>query len=379
MQSPTTRDLRRRVSLRTMLALLFVVFATGLAVTWRYISNWPWEKLTSASQHESPRPQSVREETGTIPSPAPSIKLVAHVTSTPIPTSFVAGPDWLQELNRWRMMAKLSHVEEHANAVRGATAHARYMVKNYIARNPETPHHEEPGNPWFTKEGAEAAPNGEEYYSAGSIKPINFYIEGWMDGTFHRLGLLERNLTTAGYGHYCEGGNCASVVVLRSHEEADTDPTWFGKFPEPVMFPSNGTTVPARLSALTLGEWPEPLSLSCSGYRRPAGYPITLQFDSRFVPKLLSFSLSHNGAPIEGCGYDSTSYTNSEQATQDWARAVLKGYGAVVIIPRNPLERGATYVVTVTVEGQSDPFASGSQSPFAGLTRHFEWSFSVAP
>jgi hypothetical protein len=146
-----------------------------------------------------------------------------------------------------------------------------------------------------------------------------------------------------------------------------------------VTFPSDGTTLPNTLSTLMSGEWPEPLSLSCAGYNRPAGYPITLQFDQRFVPILLSSTLTRNGAPEDVCGYDSDSYTNLDQPTQEWGRDGLKGDGAIVLIPRNPLKPGATYIETVKVQGRDDPFGWGSRSPFTGQPRIYSWSFSVAP
>jgi hypothetical protein len=102
------------------------------------------------------------------------------------------------------------------------------MVKNDLAGNPGTPHHEEPINPWYTPEGAKAAPNGEEY-GLGTVAPKSsiYEIEGWMDGAFHRMGILARDLTAAGYGTYCESGVCAEVLVLDSQSQANTDPMWF--------------------------------------------------------------------------------------------------------------------------------------------------------
>jgi hypothetical protein len=274
-------------------------------------------------------------------------------------------------------MADLPPVAEDQNFLKGATAHSRYMVKNYLARNPDTPHREEPNNPWYTDEGAKAAPKAEEV-GPGPLELPSVSIDGWIDAPFHRLGLIQRDLGMATYGHYCEGDVCAGNLVLESKERTD-DPLWTGKFPDPIMFPANDTTLPSNLSVLLVDEWPEPLSLSCSGYRRPNGYPITLQFDQRFVPKLLSFELTRNGVPMEACGYDSTSYANSDESARSWASEVLKDYAAVVLIPRESLNREAKYAVTINVEAQSDPFSWGSPSPFAGQTRRYEWSFSIAP
>ncbi len=150
---------------------------------------------------------------------------------------------------------------EDTSATAGAMAHARYMVKNYLASNPETPHHEEPGNPWYTEEGARLAPKAEEneYFGHGvKLSPL-VSVDGWMDAPLHRLGLLERGLTAAAFGHYCESDACAGTLVLESQARTDIDPLWSGELPEPVMFPANATTMPSNLLVLAVGEWPEPL------------------------------------------------------------------------------------------------------------------------
>lgn len=275
-------------------------------------------------------------------------------------------------------MAAAAPVREDSSAVPGARAYARYIVKNYLVRNPQTPHHEDPSNPWYTEEGAKAASKSDVYGPGPrATRSATFDIDGWMDGAFHRLTLIDRDVDAAAYGDYCEAGICAQVLVLDTHSKRDTDPAWFGEFPEPLMFPSNGTTLPAKFATLIAGEWPDPLS--CAGYSRPVGYPVTLQFDYRFVPKILSFTLSRDGTPVVVCGYDSTDYENPVQAAKIWARSVLSGRGALVLIPREPLKPGATYTVTVKVQARSDPFNWGSPSSFAGQMRSYTWSFSVAP
>lgn len=383
LESPRTRELRKRVPLSTKLALLIVASALSFAVTQQLINRSLRQRLIARPTSESTREangaaESKKETPHAYATAAPPMKPVTPPLARPSTAPLAAGPDWLRDLNHWRMMAGVAPVREDPDAAHGATAHARYMVKNYLARHPHTPHYEELSNPWYTAEGAKAASKADEYGPGPRpIRSATFDIDGWMDGAFHRLSLIDRELQAAAYADYCEAGICAQVLVLDSQSKRDTDPTWFGEFPEPLMFPSNGATLPAKFATLIVGEWPEPLS--CAGYSRPAGYPITLQFDSRFVPKLLSSALSCDGKPVQLCGYDSTDYVNVDQATQAWGRNVLSGRGAVVLIPREPLKPGATYSVRVNVQAQSDPFNWGSPSSFAGQMRSYTWSFSTAP
>lgn len=368
----------RRTSWTVAISFLVALFATGYAVTQYFIDQAMRQELdaihferSTALLSSAPEPEKSRK--ASIPVPESSVKPASPSASHnthPGPTTL---PNWLQDLNHWRALAGVAPIAEDFKTSTGATAHARYIVKNYIAHKPETPHHEEPSNPWYTSEGAKAAPIGDEYIGS-SVSAVSA-IDGWVHAPFHRLNMLERSVKAASYGHYCESGVCGAVLVLLQASQSDGDHNSLGELPQPVMFPSNGMALPASLSTLIDGEWPDPLS--CPSYARPAGYPITLQFDQRFVPRLLSFKLNRNGTPIEICGYDSNSYRNSDLATQSWGRDGLKGDGAIILIPKEPLEPGAKYTVSVAVEVEGDPWDLGLRSAFSGQRVQYVWSFSL--
>ena len=130
-------------------------------------------------------------------------------------------------------------------------------------------------------------------------------------------------------------------------------------------FPPSGTTI----GILSLdSEWPDPLS-GCPGYARPAGLAITLEVGAEVEARLGAYSFTRDGpssagsgAKLEACGFDASSYVNPEAGAQQRARDILHGFGAVVMIPRAPLERGASYTVSMTVNGQQ-----------------YKWSFSTVP
>lgn len=55
-------------------------------------------------------------------------------------------------------------------------------------------------------------------------------------------------------------------------------------------------------------ESPDPLT-SCPGYTAPTGPPIILQLGSfSFVPNVSATSFTQDGAPLEHCVYDETTY-----------------------------------------------------------------------
>lgn len=379
--SPGTHERQKRIPLSIRLGLLLAVCAFSFAVTQHLINRSMRRELAAGPTRVSlGLPSAATEPKTATPhlhvTPASLAKPVPAALLRPGVTPSTVGPDWLRDLNHWREMAGVAPIREDPDAVAGARAHCQYVVKNFLAGNPLTPHYEDPSNPWYTPEGAKAASKSDQYGPGSLVSPTSV-IDELMHGPFHRLGLVYRDLKAGAYAHYCESGVCAEVLLLESGLKADPGPAWFREFPDPLMFPSNGMTLPPKFTKLDSGEWPEPLS--CAGYKRPAGYPITLQFDARFVPKLLSYTLSCDRRPTQTCGYDSTDYLNPDQGTEAWGRGVLKSYGGAVLIPREPLKPGATCTVWVKAQALSNPFNWPSASSFGGQMRSYTWTFSVAP
>jgi hypothetical protein len=60
-----------------------------------------------------------------------------------------------------------------------------------------------------------------------------------------------------------------------------------------------------------------------------------------------------NGAPIPFCIYDETNYSHPDPGTQNNGRIILNGRDAIVIMPRNPLVVGQSYMASITVNGQT--------------------------
>ncbi len=231
-------------------------------------------------------------------------------------------------------------------------------------------HTEDPKLPGFSSEGLAAAQHG-----AGDVSPPWLpesdasYIDAWMGGPLHRSAIIGRRLSRIALGRYCERGVCAAALSGSAWK-----PIEMSQFPEPVEFPSDGSTLPVALRSFG-GEWPNPLS-SCPGYGPLTGEPISLVFDNQFSPKLTAFTVTRDGTPVETCGIDSTNYMNPNKFIEDWGRNCLSIM--IVLVPRVQLEPGASYSVAVTVQGRSGPNSNGPWSAFASQTRTYTWSFSVS-
>lgn len=261
--------------------------------------------------------------------------------STYFPTSVKV--DWLNRLNAYRSMAKLPSLVENQEWSKGDRLHARYMVKT-----DQVVHTEEAGNPWYTPEGHNAARSSNLVGSGNANASDLFAIDAWMQAPFHAVGILDPELTQIGYGSYREEDGVvqmgAALDILQGLSSIPNSVRF------PVIWPSSGSVVP--LTGFT-NEHPDPLT-SCPGYTSPSGLPIILQLGpGNLTPQVSASSFSQGSIPLEHCVFSETTYNNPNSADQEMGRSILAERDAVVLIPRAPLNPGAQYTASVTVDGQT--------------------------
>jgi hypothetical protein len=267
------------------------------------------------------------------------LPLVFKSSSPPSPPP----ENWLDAVNYYRGMAGLPAVSENTAYSQGDEYHARYMVKNdYIG------HSEDPANPWYTPEGAQAAANSNAMVSSNVNATDLDAINLWMSGPFHALGILDPRLHEVGFGSYRE-----NIGLWRMGAALDVI-SGLGSLPPtvsfPIYFPGDGTSMPLLTHS---GESPSPLT-SCPGYTEPSGAPIILQIGSGSqTPNVTATSFRENGVAREHCVFDETNYTNPDSGSQSLGRSVLNMRDAIVIMPRAPLVPGADYTVSITVNGST--------------------------
>jgi hypothetical protein len=221
--------------------------------------------------------------------------------------------DWLDLLNDFRSLASLPPVSENPEWSYGDCLHSRYLVKNDLVL-----HDEDPGNPWYTPEGAQAG-----IYSnvlGGGISGTDEEaVARWMEAAYHGLWMINPDLREVGFGSYREqdGGleMAAALDVIRGIR-GTPDSVQF-----PVMFPGDGERMP--IHDFGGGEIPNPL-VNCPGYSYPTGPSLFLRYQT--TPTLYSHELRRDGSPVESCAF-------------------VDG-NTVVLLPREPLI-SATYRVSV--------------------------------
>lgn len=269
-------------------------------------------------------------------SPSPSSSSSASPTASSSPGAAVAY------VNSLRALAGLPAVTENTALGQGLAAHALYMVKNNVIG-----HSESSALPFFSPEGDTAARNANLAVSTDVSQPDTFAIDGWITGPFHAAGILDTTMESTCFSSYAETKNGfrygACLDVLRG----------LGSQPRstfPVVWPGNNTVV--GLSSYGGNESPDPLT-STPGFTAPSGLPLYVLLGTGGVtPQVTASSLSSRGIGLTHAVFDETSYVNPDSGTQSLGRAVLASRDMVVIIPRDPLVRGETYSVSLTVSGQ---------------------------
>ena len=310
--------------------------------------------------------------------------------SPPLPEPFKSV---LTRWNYYRTSAGVPAIAADPALNEAALHHAKYLVNNRLkagdavitnGRMIETgwnlsAHSESVGNQWYTEDGAKWAEFATVIRGNAPVTDGAALVDEQAART-DSLAVLDPQLASVGFGLFCSTDDCAGVIVynrglsksqfLGLYEGNAMDwnamlgsmPFTVARLRRPIEFPSSAMRFPSR--AFRGGDYPNPLT-SCSGYSAPTGVPIILQLGAPMFGedvKLTSSSLSEDGAQLETCGFDATSYMNPDGYQQSRSREVLHAYGAVVMIPKNPLQSGHTYTVSMVADSQP-----------------YTWSFSIAP
>lgn len=254
---------------------------------------------------------------------------------------------WLARLNHFRAMAQLGLLHEDPSTSAAAQAHSRYLLANYADRisggEPlgDAGHEELPGKTGYSSAGAAIAPNVQLAWGCGPYDTRG-QIDQWIAGPFHRLPMLDPFLIEVGFGETTNDGCWVAALRLAAPAEHP------GPYAKAIEFPPDGVSVPINWLGV---EFPDPVA-SCPGYERPVGLPITLQLGRLFDAQLTAHSLTVDGAVIDSCAFDAHGYQNPDASAQEYGRWALRSSGAVVLIPRAPLDPGKRYSVSITAHGQ---------------------------
>ena len=310
--------------------------------------------------------------------------------AAPLPEPF---PSVLARWNYYRASVGVPPIVVDSLLNEAAVHHAKYLVNNHIeagdgvirnGRLVETgwnasAHSESVGNQWYTEDGAKWA-DYANVFRGTAIPGDGAALVDEQASRLDSLSVLDPQLASVGFGIFCANDDCAGLIVyhrglaksqfLALYEGNAMDwnamlgtmPFTVARLRKPIEFPPSSIPFPSR--TYRGGEYPDALT-TCPGYSAPAGVPIILQLGAPTEGedvKLSSSSLSEDDSQLETCGFDATSYANPDGYQQSRLRQGLHYYGAVVVMPKNPLLPGHTYKVSMVAD-----------------SRQYTWSFSIAP
>jgi hypothetical protein len=322
----------RASAFRPLAILIVVASVAGFGAAQYYLYRWYEAKAAG-----SPASASIKSSDASKP---------LAESNHPPP---MRGPSWLERVNYWRTLAGLAAVSEAPDLSAAAVEHARYLVKHVVEGKGDElsgagAHTEDPSDRWYTPGGLAAAQNADISTPCRDcmISSGPEHVDDLLAVPFHRLRILDPAAARIGFGSYTEAGLQGAVLYFPVPiEGADS-------FTAPIEFPPNGARV--GLAVYQSGEWPDPLS-SCPGYTPPTGLPITLELGRELAVNVTDHSLQTSGQTLASCVFSASTYNNPDQATETEAREILKNWGAVVLIPRQPLISGRTYVVSISANG----------------------------
>jgi hypothetical protein len=204
-------------------------------------------------------------------------------------------------------------------------------------------------------------------------------IDRMMAMPFTALRIIDPQLARVGFGSQCDDTVCAAVVSVRRgldkstrlelYEASDADRYWNpnlgpipptpGRLISAIEFPPDGGETPGL--AYNGGDWPNALE-ACPDYSTPTGPPIILQLGkgtSNGGPEVSAHSLTRDGQNIAHCLVQQSSFGDPDDpsARKNPVWQYLFAFGAVIVIPREPLVPSSTYAVSITADSTNNSWS----------------------
>ena len=262
-------------------------------------------------------------------------------SGTPLPPPVYDPVAAVGRLNWWRSLAGLPAVSGNLELHSACRAHARWMVNNGIAA-----HTEDPELPGYTIEGDACGQAANLAFGVDVFPGDEQAVDAMMASPFHALNALDGRLVEVGFGSarletvWSGSYSAAALDVFHGQD--------WSLVPAPTTFPKDNGTLPV-LSYNGLAQ-PDPLT-ACPGYTAPTGAALLAMYLPYPPGTIASTTLQQGSTLLEHCVIHGWSYHNPNRDLELQGRSALAERGALMIIPRLPLQAGKTYTMRVTWAG----------------------------
>jgi len=296
----------------------------------------------------------------------------------------------LEAINFWRGAAGVNPFpREDLERSFGCWQYRRYAEKN--RDNPDPPHSADPSKPFYTPEGDLCARTSSlGGYGFCSTNPqqlvpqsVRVGVAGFIAVPLHRpIWITEfaspRPFWFAQYFERKDWSGVAGGMCLYGGTAMGVDGSQF--LAREVLFPTPGSEVPIRGR---ISEWPNPIeacnatqapklpyrSISAT-WQNPVGLPISVMTSVPFqaVDTEATYARlvrTSDGAEVPVCALGSTQFWNQDSVATNVGIWVLRNYGMLVVVPKDPLDPGQEYEVEV-------------KGLFNGQEKSYRWRFRVA-
>jgi hypothetical protein len=260
---------------------------------------------------------------------------------TPPPPAVYNPTAAVGRLNWWRSLAGVPAVSGNLELHSGCRAHARWMVNNGVAA-----HTEDPALPGYTMEGDACGQAANLAFGVDVFPSDEQAVDALLASPFHALLALDPRLGEIGFGSarldtFWTGTYAAAALdVFRGLDYSRSGTQTF--FPRP-----NGTLPVLSYTGLAQ---PDPLT-ACPGYAAPTGAALLALYLPYPPGTLVSTELRQGSTLLAHCVIHAASYTHPNLQLQQQGRSALAERGALMIIPRYPLQPNTAYTARLTYSG----------------------------
>lgn len=254
----------------------------------------------------------------------------------------VLSPPWLQAINSYRQAYGLGPVHQNATLSAADAVHVRYM---YLTG--QLGHSEDPANQYHTATGNAAAGRSNVAGGFGTGVSDVGWVNLWMTGPFHEIGVLRPTLRTVGFAATAGAlGSYAALDVL-GDLAAPVPGGW------PKSFPSASAAFPFR--DYTRNEIPDPLT-GCPAVfaRADVSAPLLVSLGPAAgsvgsATATLTDDRTHAAPAL--CVQTESTYRNPDADSTSTGRAILGESHSIVVFAVGSLIGGSSYTLTVRPAG----------------------------